>query len=533
MTQGTVRWFDGSKGYGFLTDDDGRDIFVHTSAIEMDGFSTLEGGQRVEFEIAPSEVGLQAEAVRVIPVALPDLLRDVARSKTAPWITWPNAIEPSPELLQSETPGSALGPDDPRFVGRYSILSRLGEGAMGVVYLATSTGSSPVALKVVRPEYAHDRIFVQRFAEESELARHVASTYTARVIAAVSDANRPHLVTEYIDGPTLHDYVARNGALAPSNAKALAIGTAAALIAVHDAGIIHRDLKPQNVMLSRHGPRVIDFGIARSLAATTRLTQAGQRVGAPAYMSPEQINDHVLSPATDVFSWAGVMVYATTGHPPFGSSDATIYAVFYKILDGEPNLSGVPHDLRGIIENAFSKDPQARPTARQLLSSITGVSAIGDASAVADAAIIKGGGRRAKDVSALEDRVKSRLGADRSRKLDDELRDEGPRDTVSLSMPTSADGFTAATVMQWMLRVGDPVWTDQPLLRLLIGESDIEIPSPVSGILRQITVDEDENAAMGEEICIIEVNGVIREKHPVIEIPNLLWLDDKFYGPTS
>jgi serine/threonine protein kinase len=182
----------------------------------------------------------------------------------------------------------------------------------------------------------------------------------------------PYLATEFVEGPTLEDEVAKNGPLSASRAKAAAVGTAVALIAIHDAGIVHRDLKPSNVMLSQYGPRVIDFGIARSLGSTTRLTQVGGRVGAPAYMSPEQIEDLDITTASDVFSWAGTMVYAATGHQPFGSPDSNLIALYRKVLEGEPDLSGVPSDLSPLLSAGLAKDPAERPTARKLLAGLTG-----------------------------------------------------------------------------------------------------------------------------------------------------------------
>ena len=167
----------------------------------------------------------------------------------------------------------------------------------------------------------------------------------------------------------------------------MAIGTAAALIAIHDADLVHRDLKPSNVMLSHFGPRVIDFGIARSLGATTRLTHTGVLVGTPAYMSPEQIQDEELTPASDVFSWAGVMVYAMTGHQPFGRPDAGLVTLMFQIVEGQPNLTDVDEELRDVITAALSKDPAARPTARQLLEYLVGGRLVGNPGALADHAI--------------------------------------------------------------------------------------------------------------------------------------------------
>ena len=285
-------------------------------------------------------------------------------------------------------PGAPLEAGDPKVIGAYAILSRLGQGTMGTVYLARGHDGRNVALKVVRPEWAHDADFLRRFSQEAKHASRVDATYTAKVVAVSTDASHPYLATEFVDGPTLEDEVTGNGPLSPSRAKAVAIGTVAAMIAIHDADIVHRDLKPSNVMLSRFGPRVIDFGIARSLGATTRLTQVGSRVGAPAYMSPEQIEDAELTPASDVFSWAGTMVYAATGHQPFGGPDTNMIALYRKVLEGQPNLADVPVDLHAILEAAFAKETVARPTARQILAFLTGSQRVaGDPNALADRAI--------------------------------------------------------------------------------------------------------------------------------------------------
>lgn len=258
---------------------------------------------------------------------------------------------------------------------------------MGMVYLAQGSDGRAVALKVIRAELARDRVFLRRFQAEVEHARQVEATYTAKVVKAVTDTEMPYLVTEFIEGPTLESEISFNGPLSPANAKAVAIGTAAALIAIHNAGIVHRDLKPANVILSYFGPRVIDFGIARSLGATTNLTRTGLFLGTPAYMSPEQLEHEDVTTASDIFSWGGMIAYAVTGRQPFGGVDAHPYSVMFQIVNGTPRVDGVPDELRPLVIDALAKVPAARPTARQLLARLVGGAAVENPSAVADRAI--------------------------------------------------------------------------------------------------------------------------------------------------
>jgi serine/threonine protein kinase len=142
----------------------------------------------------------------------------------------------------------------------------------------------------------------------------------------------------------------------------LVVNTASALAAIHGAGIVHRDLKPANVLLGPDGPRVVDFGIARAIDAETHT----QMVGTPAYFAPEWLRGEQPTPASDVFAWAGTMVFAATGRPPFGPS-GNLAAMMHRIASAEPDLTGVPSPLRDLLVECLDKDPARRPAARDLL----------------------------------------------------------------------------------------------------------------------------------------------------------------------
>lgn len=189
--------------------------------------------------------------------------------------------------------------EGPAQIGDYPVLGTLGHGAMGTVYLGRSPGGRLVAVKVVRPELAADPRFRERFRHEVSVMRAVGGFWTVAVVDADPDAPNPWLATEYVPGPNLHDMVSGHGPLPEPALRRLVAGLAEALAAIHRAGLVHRDLKPGNVLLAADGPRVIDFGIAKTLQ-DTGLTGTGLLVGTPGFLSPEQIEGREVSPASDV-----------------------------------------------------------------------------------------------------------------------------------------------------------------------------------------------------------------------------------------
>ncbi|GAA2459401.1 hypothetical protein GCM10010191_94550 [Actinomadura vinacea] len=280
------------------------------------------------------------------------------------WKVTPMESRPGPGALRE------LQPHDPTRVGPYELDAKVGEGGMGAVYLGHGTDGRPVAVKVVRPELAGDRAFVARFNDECRNAERVASFCTAQVLDHGQDLGLAYMVTEYIEGPSLLRYIGDNGTLSPGMLHGVAVGVAAALVAIHAAGLVHRDLKPSNVLLSISGPRVIDFGIARALDMATSHTQTGQIVGTPGYIAPEQILTHQITPAVDIFAWGCLVAYAANGRNPFGRG--SLQVMVGRALHGEPELGTLTGPLARLVKAALSKEPETRPSAQDLLLSLVG-----------------------------------------------------------------------------------------------------------------------------------------------------------------
>ncbi len=262
-----------------------------------------------------------------------------------------------------------LHPDDPVMIGGHRILGRIGAGGMGAVYLAEDGEGGRVAVKTIRAELVRDEdgTVPARFRREIAMLRRLGRRCTAALLDADPDADPPYLVIEYIPGPSLAEQVKRHGPLRTDALQEAAVGIAAALEHVHAEGIVHRDLKPANVLLGPHGPRVIDFGLALLAERGTRITATGLQVGTPPFMAPEQLLGHRVTPSTDLFAWAGTMVHAASGAPPFGEDHRTLHA---RILEAEPVVRGIDGPLLPLVMRALSKDPAARPTAAEIVAEL-------------------------------------------------------------------------------------------------------------------------------------------------------------------
>ncbi|MBT2424142.1 protein kinase [Streptomyces sp. ISL-112] len=267
-------------------------------------------------------------------------------------------------------PGAGAHPEAefPEYAGTYRLEACLGSGGMGVVHLARSASGLQLAVKVVHRPYAADPEFRARFRQEVAAARRVSGAFTAPVVDADPDAERPWMATLYVPGPTLAEQVKRNGPLAPAELRRLTAGLAEALRDIHRAGVIHRDLKPSNVLLSDAGPKVIDFGISRPYDSDLR-TETGKLIGSPPYMAPEQFQrPREVGPAADVFALGAVLVHAATGRGPFDSDSP--YIVAYQVVHDEADLSGVPEDLAELVGRCLAKDPAERPTPDEVMAAL-------------------------------------------------------------------------------------------------------------------------------------------------------------------
>jgi serine/threonine protein kinase len=263
--------------------------------------------------------------------------------------------------------GEELQPGDPDRIGPYRLISRLGSGGMGRVFLGRSAGGRPVAVKVIRADLAADPEFRARFRREVDAARKVSGLYTAPLVDADLDGPMPWLATAYVPGPSLADAVAAHGPLPPASVLMLAAGLAESLTAIHAAGVVHRDLKPSNVLLADDGPRVIDFGISRAAEASA-LTHTDLVVGSPGFMSPEQAEGGQVGPPSDVFSLGAVLMFAAAGHGPFGAGSTA--ALVYRVVHGTPALDDISAEIRALVGRCLAKEPGQRPTAQELLAEL-------------------------------------------------------------------------------------------------------------------------------------------------------------------
>ncbi|MBB6170118.1 serine/threonine protein kinase [Nocardiopsis mwathae] len=275
----------------------------------------------------------------------------------------------------------SLMPSDPSAFGDYTVVGRLGKGGQGVVYLGRDPDGDEYAIKVLNDEWSQDTDLRRRFEKEVRAARKVASFCTAAIHDARLDEDPPYVVSEYVPGQSLQEAVVAKGPHKGAQLQRLAVSTATALVAIHQAGIVHRDFKPGNVLLGPDGPRVIDFGIARVVDGTATMTNS--IVGTPSYMAPEQIEGKNITDRVDIFAWGCVVAFASTGNAPFGQD--SVPAVVHRVVSAPPDLDGVPDALLPIVSQCLDKDPDRRPSAQALLMRLLGHDDPADSTSTADA----------------------------------------------------------------------------------------------------------------------------------------------------
>ncbi|MFF3781164.1 serine/threonine-protein kinase [Streptomyces sp. NPDC001933] len=266
-----------------------------------------------------------------------------------------------------------LGDNDPKSIGGFALVCRIGAGGMGQVYLGESAAGHQAAVKVIKASVL-DEDTRARFLSEVDSMRTVYGPFVAGFVGADAAAEQPWLAVEYVPGPDLRTYVAGHGPLPLVETASLGALLAEGLGTVHDAGLLHRDLKPQNILLSEYGPKVIDFGLAVLAERRTMLTATGFVVGSVLCMPPEQARgEHQLDRPADVYALGAVLLFAATGHYPY--EGPTWQAVALKIEDPAtpPDLTGLPPELEGLVTDMLAPAPAARPTLPQVIERLVRV----------------------------------------------------------------------------------------------------------------------------------------------------------------
>ncbi|MFG1696596.1 serine/threonine-protein kinase [Nonomuraea sp. NPDC049309] len=284
---------------------------------------------------------------------------------------------------------SELRADDPRQLGSYRLTRRLGQGGQGVVYLGESPHGQQVAIKLLHASLSGTPDARRRFLSEIEAVRRVAAFCTAQLLDADLEGDRPYLVSEYVEGPSLREHVETEGPRTGGALERLAIGTATALGAIHRAGVVHRDFKPGNVLLGIDGPRVIDFGVSRLVG--TAVTTSHMPLGTPAYMAPERMKGEPAGPPADMWAWALTVAYTANGRHAYTAE--THNEILARVLYGKPDLGDLDGRLREIVEACLAVEPADRPDAEEVLRLLLGQEAVAGGDVLTTGAMAAVGGK--------------------------------------------------------------------------------------------------------------------------------------------
>jgi tetratricopeptide (TPR) repeat protein/energy-coupling factor transporter ATP-binding protein EcfA2 len=279
-----------------------------------------------------------------------------------------SATKTFPFSLREPAPGTL-------YAGRYEVIEELGRGGMGKVYKVLDKEiQEEVALKLLNPEIASDEKTIERFRNELKFARRITHRNVCRMHDINKEKETYFITMEYVPGEDLKTVIKRTGRLPEDEAMPIAAQVCEGLTEAHRLGVVHRDLKPQNIMIDRDGNvRIMDFGIARSLAAKG-VTEAGVIIGTPDYMSPEQVEGMEADARSDIYALGATLYEMVTGRVPFEGDTALIIAMKHKAeiplspKEINPQLS---EELTTVILKCLEKDREKRyQTAEELLAEL-------------------------------------------------------------------------------------------------------------------------------------------------------------------
>jgi predicted Ser/Thr protein kinase len=254
----------------------------------------------------------------------------------------------------------------PKTIGKYTVVSRIGIGAMGVVYKCSQPGlNRPVAVKVLTASKHTLGDVLPRFQREARAASRLNHPSVVQVYDVGCEGEVHYIVMEYVDGWSL-DKLIGSPALTVDYSLRVLIHIARALQAAHEAGIVHRDIKPSNILIHRSGqPKLADFGLAKSMHDGPTLSRSGDILGTPRYMSPEQVlmSPKDLDTRTDIYSLGAVMYEMLTGKPPVDGPN--VMAMLRSLTDEEvvpvrQRNASVPDAAAVICQKALAKEREKR-----------------------------------------------------------------------------------------------------------------------------------------------------------------------------
>jgi eukaryotic-like serine/threonine-protein kinase len=245
------------------------------------------------------------------------------------------------------------------------ILRKLGQGAMGIVYLAEQIGlERQVALKILDPRYANDTVYIDRFEREARASAALGHFNVVQVYDFGTEDGTYYIISEFVEGRTVQDELHEIGSFPCDQATDLVLQAARGLAAAEKAGVVHRDIKPENLMIHVDGVvKITDFGLAKVVKDDASVTQAGVIVGTPFYMSPEQARGETLDVRSDLYSLGITYFHMVTGQIPF-DGDNVISVLMQHISGDRPNPSDVNPAVPRLIDKVILKMIEPDPADR-------------------------------------------------------------------------------------------------------------------------------------------------------------------------